>query len=336
MFQVPERHIGTRAKTDRRVPARAGTETRVPERAKPTSSGWLLAVAGVLLLLLAVAQGYVSYRAQYEFVHRIKKDVTAAQLEALGLDAAAVIFALLGLALAAMGRPAFIERFLNVACVAGSLTMNAFSADMTSPKSIAAWTLPALLYAAASDRLIAVVRRQAMANIEGADDERSAYAAVAGTGMWALRLVLAPITTIKGFRLWVVETAPVAPGRRSVQSPTPKPAPVPAPVTAPTTPPARPDVPVKRPAPVTPRPVAAASTPSPATVSAKVPTEATSKAAPKPKSTGKDWTRHPRWNEAVELAKAERHTTRSLGEALGMANRLLPAAALRHVRGGTA
>jgi hypothetical protein len=82
--------------------------------------------------------------------------------------------------------------------------------------------------------------------------------------------------------------------------------------------------------------VAAASTPSPATVSARVPTEAAVKAAPKPKPAGRDWSKHPRWNEAVELAKGQKHTTRSLADALGMANRLLSAAAIKHVQGGTA
>jgi hypothetical protein len=111
-------------------------------------------------------------------------------------------------------------------------------------------------------------------------------------------------------------------------------APVPAQVPAPTTPPARPDVQVKRPAPAAPRPVAAAATPS--TVSAKVTPEAVVKAAPKSTPAGRDWSSHPRWNEAVELAKGQKHTTRSLADALGMANRLLPAAAIKHVQGGTA
>ncbi|MBC6461470.1 hypothetical protein [Actinomadura sp. HBU206391] len=201
---------------------------------RDTAGRWLLAVASVLLLLLAVAQGYVSFRAQYAFVHEIKGEHFASMLEALGLDAAAVIFALLALAQARLGRPAVTERVLNLACVLGSLAMNALSADMSSAKSIAAWTLPAALYAAASDRLIAVVRRQALAGRPGADREGSPLAAAGSVALWTLRLALAPVTTTKGLRRWVLDEAPIAPGRRAVHGRTELPA-LPAPHTGPTT-----------------------------------------------------------------------------------------------------
>ena len=42
--------------------------------------------------------------------------------------------------------------------------------------------------------------------------------------MWLLRLALAPASTLAGFRAWVLEECPVAPGRRA-----PRPAPPPAP-----------------------------------------------------------------------------------------------------------
>ncbi|WP_460362777.1 hypothetical protein [Actinocorallia lasiicapitis] len=195
--------------------AEGGESPAEPSAPKDVLGGWLLGGAALLLLVLAAAQGYVSYRAQYHFVHNIKGEPLASTLEALGLDAAAVIFALLALAQARLGRAAITERFLNVACVTGSLVMNLLSADLSDPKSIVVWVLPALLYASASDRLIAVVRRQALSNRVGADDEGSAYAALAGTAMWFLRLVLAPFSTLGGFRRWVKETAPVAPGRRA-------------------------------------------------------------------------------------------------------------------------
>ncbi len=173
----------------------------------------LLAASSVLLLALAVAQGYVSYRAQYSFVHAIKRESAASVLESLGLDCAAVIFALLALAQARLGRPALTERVLNLACVCGSLVMNAMSANFTDPKSVAVWTLPAALYAAASDRLIAVVRRRALAARDG--DDRSPLAAVGGLALWMLRFALAPRSTAKGFRAWVLASAPVAPGQHA-------------------------------------------------------------------------------------------------------------------------
>lgn len=77
------------------------------------AGSWLLGISAVLLLVLAAAMGYVSFRAQYGFVHAEKGEPTASMLEALGLDCAAVIFALLALAQARLGRPALTERFLN-------------------------------------------------------------------------------------------------------------------------------------------------------------------------------------------------------------------------------
>ncbi|MFG2002117.1 hypothetical protein ACGFNU_23495 [Spirillospora sp. NPDC048911] len=197
---------------------RRGTDTaegKAPAAGTDRAGGWLLAVASVLLLALAVAQGYVSYRAQYAFVHAEKGEHTASMLEALGLDAAAVIFALLALAQARLGRPAVAERALNLACVLGSLCMNALSADPGSAKSVAAWVMPAALYAAASDRLIAVVRRRALAGRDGEQDG-SPLAAARGVALWTLRFGMAPSSTVRGFRSWVLDEAPVAPGRRAL------------------------------------------------------------------------------------------------------------------------
>ena len=42
--------------------------------------------------------------------------------------------------------------------------------------------------------------------------------------MWLLRLALAPASTLAGFRAWVLEECPVAPGRRAAR-PAPPPAP---------------------------------------------------------------------------------------------------------------
>ena len=43
--------------------------------------------------------------------------------------------------------------------------------------------------------------------------------------LWLLRLALAPVSTLAGFRAWVVGECPVTPGRR--QAPGPRPAPSP-------------------------------------------------------------------------------------------------------------
>ena len=189
-----------------------------PPRVK---GGGLLAAASCLLLLLAAAQGYVSFRAQYAFVDHAKHAQVPSVLEALGLDTGAVIFALLALSLARRGRRGTVERVLNVACALGSLAMNLLAANLTSPRSITVWVLPSALYALASDRLIAVVRRWVQASDPAAQiaQEGSAWRAFGGLGLWALRLIFDVPGTVTGFRRWVLAVAPVAPGTRAITPP---------------------------------------------------------------------------------------------------------------------
>jgi hypothetical protein len=183
--------------------------------------GGLLAAASCLLLLLAAAQGYVSFRAQYAFVDHAKHTRIPSVLEALGLDTGAVIFALLALSLARRGRRGTVERVLNVACALGSLVMNLLAANLASPRSVTVWVLPSALYALASDRLIAVVRRWVQASDPAAQTgpEGSAWRATGGLALWALRLLFDVRGTLAGFRHWVLAVAPVAPGTRAVTRP---------------------------------------------------------------------------------------------------------------------
>src|ERR1700735_5664216 len=99
-------------------------------RADRGDGGALLTVASGLLLLLAAAQGYVSFRAQYTFVDHAKHAQVPSTLAALGLDTGAVIFALLARSLARRGRRASVERALNVGCALGSLGMNLVGAHL--------------------------------------------------------------------------------------------------------------------------------------------------------------------------------------------------------------
>jgi hypothetical protein len=163
----------------------------------------LLAAASVLLLALAIAQGYVSWRAQFAFIDAAKHARVPSALEALGLDAGAVIFALLALAHARMGRPARIERVLNLACAFGSMTMNLLGADLASPRSVAVYVLPAVLYAACSDRLIATAGH--LAGVE----ETSVWR-WAGTGAkYGLRAAVALPSTVSGARRALLAATPL-------------------------------------------------------------------------------------------------------------------------------
>lgn len=109
--------------------------------------------------------GYVSYAAQAAFVEDVKGPGLDVHLEALGLDVASVVFALLGLVSARLGKRALTERALNVACVAASVGMNALAAPPGSASAMVAYVMPAVLYAATSDRLIATVRMRFLSTV---------------------------------------------------------------------------------------------------------------------------------------------------------------------------
>jgi hypothetical protein len=172
------------------------------------------------LAVLAAAAAVVSWDAQYVMVHEVKHSPVIAALEAGVPDAGALIFAALGIALALYGRRALRSRVLNVACVAISLAMNAMAAEH-GWRNVAIWVMPAAIYALASDTLIGVVRAWALARMQltgqALTGEEVTPLAVAGTCLlWLLRLALAPASTLAGFRRWVVEECPVAPGRKAL------------------------------------------------------------------------------------------------------------------------
>jgi hypothetical protein len=78
--------------------------------------------------------------------------------------------------------------------------------------------MPAAVYALASDTLIGVVRAWALARMHAtrqalAGDEVTPLAIAGVILLWLLRLALAPASTLVGFRRWVVDECPVAPGR---------------------------------------------------------------------------------------------------------------------------
>jgi hypothetical protein len=178
---------------------------------------WLRnAVAG--LGVLAAAAAVVSFTAQYQMIFAARRLALIAALEAAIPDAAALVFASLGIALALHGRRALRARALNVASVAVSVFMNAIAA-VPGWRALAIWAMPPVAYALASDTLIGVVRAWAIArhkalNIRLADDQVTPLAVLAGLVLWLLRLALAPASTLAGFRRWVIEECPVAPGRR--------------------------------------------------------------------------------------------------------------------------
>lgn len=204
----------------RRHPGRPNASAEVAEL--PTAPGdrsaaWLrAATAG--LAVLAGAAAAVSFTAQYRMIFAAKQQAVIAGLEAAIPDASALIFASLGIALALHGRRAVRARVLNVAAVGTSVFMNVLAAG-PGWRGAAIWAMPPVAYALASDTMIGVVRARAIAvqralNVLLADDDVTPLALAGGAVLWLLRLTLAPGSTLSGFRRWVLEECPVAPGRK--------------------------------------------------------------------------------------------------------------------------
>jgi len=213
-----------------------GAGNPASDQAQPNESGqdrsgiWLRnAAAG--LCLLAAAAAVVSFTAQYRLVQATRRLAVVAGLEAAIPDAAALVFACLGIALALHGRRALRARALNLASVGASVFMNAIAAA-PGWRNLAIWAMPPVAYALASDTLIAVVRAWALARHQHVGTALAADAAtpldiLGGLILWLLRLALAPASTLAGFRAWVLAECPVAPGRRVPSVPTPEPGPSP-------------------------------------------------------------------------------------------------------------
>jgi hypothetical protein len=189
----------------------------------------------IALAVLAAAAAVVSWEAQYVLVQAVKHNPLVAALEAGIPDIGALIFAALGIALALHGRHAVRARVLNIACVGTSLAMNAL-ASARGWQDLAIWIMPSAIYALASDTLIGVIRAWAIARLSRDDqvlagDEATPAAIIGGLLLWLLRLTLAPPSTITGFRRWVLDECPTAPGRKAspsrqpaeLQNPRPRP-----------------------------------------------------------------------------------------------------------------
>jgi hypothetical protein len=211
------------------LPVQAGNETAPaaespgasrPRPARPGNGqpGIWLHAAAFGLLLLAGAAAAVSFAAQYRLVYAARHLAAVAALEAAIPDAAALVFACLGVALALHGRRALRARLLNIASAAASVFMNLIAAA-PGWRDLAVWAMPPTAYALASDTLIGVVRTGALARHRSsagpAQDSFPVLAAAGGLALWLLRLSVAPASTLTGFRAWVVEECPVAPGRRA-------------------------------------------------------------------------------------------------------------------------
>ena len=185
----------------------------------------LVTTAAVLLALLAAGLFVVTLNAQYKYIFAARQQTIPSMIEAASLDLGMAIFALLALGLAMAGQAARIERALIVACAFGSAAQNYAAADVTSPRSVAAYVAPSLFLALVVDRVVAVVRRHVLG-----DAERSVWVSVSrgaavtckGLGLvllYLLRLVLAPPSTSAGLRRIVLNATPLPEAARPAPVP---------------------------------------------------------------------------------------------------------------------
>jgi hypothetical protein len=238
LFQVARANGETAITNIRRL---AGAE-RVP-------GSRLVLAATVLLGLLAAGLFVVTLNTQYKYVFTVRQQSAPSMIEAASLDLGMAIFTLLGLGLAMAGQSARIERALIVACALGSAAQNYAAADVTSPRSVAAYVAPSLFLALVVDRVVAVVRRHVLGAAEGSvwvTVGRAGTALAKAVGLvllYLLRLALAPPSTGAGLRRVVLNAAPLpaAPERPAIPAAEEVPAIGPPPVTEP------PEVPSTRP-----------------------------------------------------------------------------------------
>jgi hypothetical protein len=184
-----------------------------PVRLRDRSSAWLgTAAAG--LAVLAGASATVSFSAQYQMVETARGLPVIAALEAAIPDAAALIFASLGIAVALHGRRAVRSRLLNLAAVGTSVAMNVLAAA-PGWRGLAIWAMPPVAYALASDTLISVIRATVLARHQAvrevAGDGSRPLAPAGRVLLWFARLCLAPVSTLRALRNSVLNRA-AAPG----------------------------------------------------------------------------------------------------------------------------
>ena len=187
-----------------------------PGRDRP---GVWLQCAAAGLCVLAAAAAAVSFTAQYRLVYAARRLPLIAALEAAIPDAAALVFACLGVALALHGRHAIRARVLNVA-VGGRERVHERDrgrAGLAGPGGLD--DAPGRLRAGqrhADRRRPGMGDRPPLRTSRRAGAEEATLLAMAGgLLLWLLRLSMAPASTLRGFRAWVLEECPVAPGRRA-------------------------------------------------------------------------------------------------------------------------
>lgn len=188
-----------------------GSEAKDESKAGRKRGSALINVATALLFALAISLYIVSISAQYRYVVEVKHNNILAWIEAASLDGGMAVFTLLALGLSRAGQSARIERLMIVLCALGSAAMNLAAATTGDVRSALAYALPPLFLAVVVDRTVSVIRRHYLG-----DDDASAWSSLGRVALYAVRLVIAPLSTTAGARRWVLQSAPVPEPVRAV------------------------------------------------------------------------------------------------------------------------
>jgi hypothetical protein len=158
---------------------------------------------------------FVSFSAQYAYIVTVRRQDAASVIEALLLDLLMIVFTLLALGLSRAGKPARAERALVLACAAASAYMNMAAADVASPRSVAAYAIAPVALAVVVDRVVAVIRRHVLADLEPSAWSTVGLVAAAAVRiaglvlLYCLRFALAAPETARGLRRMVLDAAPL-------------------------------------------------------------------------------------------------------------------------------
>jgi hypothetical protein len=175
----------------------------------------LVAVATWLLTLTGSGALFVSFSAQYAYILAVRRQDAASVIEALLLDLLMIVFTLLALGMSRAGQPARAERALVLVCAAASAWMNMSAADVASPRSVTAYAVAPLALAVVVDRVVAVIRRHVLADVEPSawtTAGRAAVTAAKTSGLvllYCLRFALAAQETARGLRRMVLDATPL-------------------------------------------------------------------------------------------------------------------------------
>ena len=146
------------------LPAQAATPTGVPGW-QPALKRWscptkvLLSASSVVMIVLAVACGWLSYHAQFGYVRAHNgNQAEQARVWAVLLDAGTVGVSLLRLDETLRMRPGTATRFSLLGCIALSVTMNLLHAPSRSAGGYLVAAVPPVMYATFLEHLLTTLR----------------------------------------------------------------------------------------------------------------------------------------------------------------------------------